>query len=176
MARPALTLALLVALSAGCVAHSLSNGVYHGARTTYRVGPLGPAWQRHDSEADLAFFAPQLDAMIMVNAECPAEHDPPLAVAANTLLIGFSDRQLEREEAVTLAGREALHRQLHAKLDGVAVALDLFVLKKNDCLYDIVYASPSESAARGRKEFARFVAGFDTVEGEEVARRSAETR
>jgi hypothetical protein len=168
-----LVLALVGAASVGCAPQRLRDGVYHGKRTTYRLGPLGPAWQRHESQADLAFFQPQLDAMIMVNTECPAAHDPPLQVAANTLLIGFTDRQVVSEATVLLAGREALHRQLRAKLDGQLLVVEVFVLKKNDCLYDLVYLSPPETAARGREEFDRFVAGFETADGAEMARRGS---
>jgi hypothetical protein len=173
MSRLALMLTLIFASSAGCASHFLRGGIYRGERTSYRLGPLGPAWQRHDSEADLSFFAPELDAVIMVNAECPAEHDPPLPVAANTLLIGFTDRQIVHEESVPLAGRQALHRRVRARLDGVPLAIDTFVLKKDDCLYDFVYLSPPESAARGVPDFERVVSGFDTVGGERTARRAA---
>lgn len=64
--------------------------------------------------------------MIIVNSECPMKHDAPLNVAANTLLIGFTERQTLRDERVTLSGREALHRRVRAKLDGVPLVLDLW--------------------------------------------------
>ena len=167
--------ALIAVIVAGCAAHGeLRDGVYQAAHTTYRLGPLGAGWQRHDSDADLAFYDAALDAMIMVNSECPATHDAPLNVAANTLLLGFTDRQLVAEERVPLAGREALHRRLHAKLDGAPLTLDLYVLKKDDCLYDLVYLAPPDRVGRGVADFARFVDGFDTVAGERLARRATE--
>ncbi|MCU1282223.1 MAG: hypothetical protein JWM53_5769 [bacterium] len=176
MRARAAALGLLVASSVGCGAHtSLRDGVYHTAHAAFRLGSLGPGWQRQSSDADVAFYEPQLDAMIMANSECPAEHDAPLKVATNSLLIGFTDREIVDEELVPLAGREALHRRLRAKLDGVALTLDLFVLKKDGCIYDLVYLSPPETVARGAADFARFVAGFDTVDQERLARRSAET-
>jgi hypothetical protein len=67
-----------------------------------------------------------------------------------------------------------LHRRVVAKLDGVPLALDLYVLKKDECLYDLVYLAPPDSAARGAADFARVVAGFDTVAGERLARRGSE--
>ena len=158
---------------AGCGARTTeAGGVYHASHTSYRLGALGPGWQPHDSDADLAFYDRELDAMIMVNSECPMKHDAPLSVAANTLLIGFTERQTLRDERVTLSGREALHRRVRAKLDGVPLDLDLFVLKKDECLYDLVYLAPPDSAGRGIVDFGRLVAGFDTVEGERLARRA----
>lgn len=173
MRRRSLLIAWLAAI-AGCGAHTTVRGdVYHAAHTSYRLGPLGPGWERHSSDADVAFYDPALDAMIMVNSECPAEHDAPLRVAANTLLLGFTDRQTLGEESVYLSGREALHRRLRAKLDGVPLTLDLFVLKKDECLYDLVYLAPPDAPARGDADFERLVAGFDTVDtGERLARRS----
>lgn len=163
-----------LAASAGCAAHTrLRGGVYQAEHTAYRLGPLGAGWQRHESDADLAFYDRALDAMIMVNSECPMEHDAPLPVAANTLLIGFTDRQVLAEERVPMLGREALHRRLRARLDGAPLELDLFVLKKDDCLYDLVYLAPPSSAASGAADFARLVSGFDVVEGSTVARREA---
>jgi hypothetical protein len=168
--------AVLFVWSAACGAHlSVRDGVYHTAHAAFRLGALGPGWQRQHSDADVAFYEPQLDAMIMANSECVAEHDAPLQVATNTLLIGFTDRQIVHEELVPLAGREALHRRMRAKLDGVALTLDLFVIKKDGCIYDLVYLAPPETMARGASDFARFVAGFDTVERERLARRGAET-
>jgi hypothetical protein len=157
---------------AGCAAHtSFREGVYHASNTSYRLGALASPWERHESEADVAFYHRELDAIIMVASECPMEHDAPLSVAANTLLLGFTDRETLAEEKVPLAGREALHRRLRAKLDGAPLALDLYVLKKDGCLYDLVYLAPPENAARGEADFRRLVAGFQTVvEGERVAR------
>ncbi|MCU1283267.1 MAG: hypothetical protein JWM53_6813 [bacterium] len=176
MRRCTLLIALFAAIG-GCGAHTtVRGGIYHAAHTSYRLGALGPRWQRHASDADVAFYDPQLDAMIMVNSECPVEHDAPLRVAANTLLIGFTDRETLAEQSVPLAGREALHRRLRAKLDGVPLALDLFVLKKDDCLYDLVYLAPPDAPARGAADFDRLVSGFETVEGERLARRAPEPR
>lgn len=163
--------AVAAAALAGCGAHAtVRGGVVHAEHATYRLGPLGPAWQRHGSDADLAYYDAELDAMIAVDSECPMQHDAPLTVAANTLLIGFTERQTLGEARVALAGREALHRRVRAKLDGVPLVVDAYVLKKDGCLYDLVYLAPVDSADRGAAEFDRFVAGFDTVGGERLAR------
>ena len=169
--KPAVVTLLAVAIG-GCGAHTqLRGGVYETPHGAYRLGALGEEWQRHDSDADVAFYDAALDAMIMVNGECPMEHDAPLSVAANTLLLGFTDRQLLAEERVPMRGREALHRRVRAKLDGAPLVLDLYVLKKDDCLYDLVYLAPPATAAHGAADFARLVDGFDPVPAQTVARR-----
>jgi hypothetical protein len=175
MRRSTVGIALFVAAISGCAAHTTVRGdTYHARGTSYRLGSLSAGWQQHASDADAAFYHPDLDAMIFVDSECPMEHDAPLNVAANTLVMGFTDRQTLGEELVPLAGREALHRRLQAKLDGVPLTLDFFVLKKDGCLYDLVYLAPVDTADRGAVDFGRLVAGFDTVGSERLARRTPE--
>jgi hypothetical protein len=153
--------ALVGGALAGC-AHSHRNGWRWSDRdTAFHVGALAADWRPVAGKADLAFRDPRLDAVIMANADCN-ERDAPLPVLANSLVIGFTERQITHEETVALAGRDALHRELTAKLDGVPVALDAFVLKKDGCVYDLVYSAPPERYAAGKPAFAGFVAGFDT--------------
>ncbi len=56
--------------------------------------------------------------------------------------------------------REALHTHLDAKLDGVPMTLDLYVMKRNGCIFDLSYAAPPDAFARGYGDFQRFVDGF----------------
>ncbi len=60
-------------------------------------------------------------------------------------------------------GREALHGRLTAKLDGVPMGYDLFVLRKDGCIYDFVYVAPPARVAEGVPGFEHFVQGFHTV-------------
>ena len=60
-----------------------------------------------------------------------------------------------------LADRDALRTRVHARLDGVAVRLELVVLKKNGCLFDLTYIAAPEVFAAGYADFERVVNGFD---------------
>jgi hypothetical protein len=162
---------LLLALVAGCGHTTLDGRSWRGVEGAFRIGTLGPGWHRVDGDADLSLFNPTFDAAIMANVECKKERDAPLTVLANTLLIGFEDRRILREERVRMAGREALHQEIAAKLDGAALRLDTYVLKKDECVYDLVYLAPPAGYARGRADFDVFVAGFDTrPSGRQLAR------
>jgi hypothetical protein len=168
-------LALVTLTAAGCgsAPARLSGGVYRAKDTAFRLGPTLRHWQPQSSDADVAFYEPSLDAVMMANSDCSSERDPPLSVATNTLMMGFTDRQITSEEVVSLDGRDALHRRMRAKLDGVPLAIEAYVLKKDGCIYDLVYLSPPDSAALGAPDFHRFVAGFSTVDGKWTARRGA---
>jgi hypothetical protein len=88
------------------------------------------------------------------------------------LLIGTTERETLAEETLPLDGREALRSRVAAKLDGVPLVYEMYVLKKDGCIYDFVLvrrhdASESPAAAdRATEPFRRFVLGFRTEGGE----------
>ena len=75
----------------------------------------------------------------------------------------FTEREIKKQETVPFDGREAMHTVLDAKLDGVAMSYDVWVLKKDGCVYDLLYLAPRASFARGRGKFELLVRGFATV-------------
>ena len=159
--RPALALALL-ALSLACgSAPSFRRGVYRDEELTFRVGSLPPPWRRVQvAGSDLAFHNDEVSGVVAVNAECNREKDPPLRQLLMQLVIGFTAREHVVEELIPLDGREALHGIVRARIDGVPMMLDLYVLKKDECLYDFSYAAPPSTFERGRAEYEAFVQGF----------------
>ena len=64
---------------------------------------------------------------------------------------------------VKIDGREALHTEMSAKLDGVSKRFTVFVFKKNGCVYDFMHIAPPTAPAEGRREFVSFVQGFSTI-------------
>jgi hypothetical protein len=70
--------------------------------------------------------------------------------------MGTTDRTVDSQEVVPFDGREAMHTLLRAKLDGVPMQYDLYVMKKDGCVYDIVYVASPDRFAQGSPEFERF--------------------
>jgi hypothetical protein len=101
-----------------------------------------------------------------VNARChrPDEATPLLALT-NHLLIGSTAREIASQELEPFDGREALHTRMRAKWDGVLIALDLYVAKKDGCTYDFVYSGDPGGFEAGSHEFEGFVGGFRTLPG-----------
>jgi hypothetical protein len=129
---------------------------------SFRTGALDPSWRPIHSRAKAAYYREESDTVIMANADC-RERDAPLSVLANSLLIGMTDRQVLEERRLPLAGREGLHRRLIARLDGVPLSIESYVVKKDGCVYDLVYLAPIDRVEAGRAAFDRFVAGFATT-------------
>jgi len=116
--------------------------------------------------ADLAFRDEPHVASILINSRCTTrDRDAPLLSLTEHLIIGTTDRQVSREETIPFDAREARHTLLRARLDGVPMAYDIYVLKKDGCVFDFVYVAPPEVGDSGRDQFETFVGGFHTISG-----------
>jgi hypothetical protein len=159
--------AALVLILCGCAGEP--PGQWDAARRVmcrgpvcYRLGPLGPDWRlAHVERSAVGFYNERLGAVVSGDATCRDDGDTaPLAALTRQLLIGYTDRQEVSQERLLVDGREALHTVTRARLDGVPVVLDLIVLKRNGCIFDLAYVSPPETWRDGEPDFGRFVAGF----------------
>ena len=126
---------------------------------------MPPGWARIDVEsASLAFRDGQDAGTALVNARCSEGLDAPLLALTNQLLAYATEREYVREETIPMDGREARHTEVRAKLDGVLMAYDIFVLKKDGCVYDFVYVTTPEQMQSRAPAFRAFVSGFHTLE------------
>lgn len=147
---------------------SFDGAVYHGRDVTFHVSPVPSSWRRVSLPvADLAFRDDVRDASILINSRCTAsDRDAPLVALTDHLILGTTARHISKEEDIPFDGREARHTVLEARLDGVAMQYDIFVLKKDGCVFDLVYVTPPRTLSgggAGASEFERFVQGFHTV-------------
>jgi hypothetical protein len=146
---------------------SFDGAIYRGQGAAFRVPPVPAAWRRIPlPAADLAFRDDAHDASVLINSRCAAsDSDTPLVALTAHLVIGTTDRQISREETLPFDGREARHTVMQARLDGVPMSYDIFVLKRDGCVFDFVYVTPPTATtppagASGAAEFEAFVHGF----------------
>jgi hypothetical protein len=156
-------LLLPVALLLGACAHAdrFEDGVLRKGDLSVQVGPLPPSWRRIDVEgADLAFRDEAHAGSTLFDVRCGRrDDDAPLSVLTQHLLMGTTDREIDAQETIPFDGREAMHTLLRAKLDGVPMQYDLYVMKKDGCIYDIVYVAAPSRFAEGAQDFERFTRG-----------------
>ena len=167
---PRCAIGLLVVLAACGGARgkgTLEGSVYRDGPIQFQIAPIPAGWRRIDAtDAALAFRDEAHDASILVNARCKKpDDDTPLVALTNHLLIGSTEREFRSQAVEPFDNREAMHTHVRAKWDGVPMELDLFVMKKDGCVYDFVYMSPPAHYESGTTEFETFVKGFRTLPG-----------
>jgi hypothetical protein len=157
---------------AGCGATVAFDGeTYRDAQVAFRVPHTPTEWRPVKvSDAKLAFRDDTRDASILVTARCgiPSD-DVPLQSLTGQLVMGTTEREYVSEDVTPFDGREAMHTVLRAKLDGVRMAYDVFVMKKNGCVYDLVYVAPPEQFDAGKTTFEAFCKGFRSLDPQGAA-------
>jgi hypothetical protein len=164
-ARELCWLALALALTSGaCATTSYDRGLYQDSRVRYRVGELGDAWRpvRVDG-GDVAFHRAGMGT-ISVNSTCTEYEDVPPSALLNHLLFETTERRFLTEEVVPLDGRSARHVVVQLELDGVPVEVELFLLKKDGCVFDLTHVRTPTAPRAARESFVEFVQRFRVLE------------
>jgi hypothetical protein len=161
MTRILLIMLLGLPATAGCRRVSFEGSVFSKKEVRYRVGELPGYWHRvYLKDNDLAFTELDTGRALSVNSTCEGHDDPPLPVLTRHLLMGFTEREEQSQQLISLDGREALRSRYTAKLDGVPVELELVVLKKDGCVFDFTYVAPPGQAEARMADFEALLAGF----------------
>lgn len=121
---------------------SLRDGTYRDAEASYRLAEPPRGWDRVDFSGNDLAWSDGEGSLIAVNSVCEGHGDPSLKVLTDHLLMGFDRREVLEREELQLDGRGALRTRANASLDGVPVELEMTVLKKDGCVYDLVYTAP----------------------------------
>jgi hypothetical protein len=166
----ALGILVVPGLLAGCGAPRLRGVEYTDREAHYFIGTVPSRWSELnvDGDNDLAWHDPGSAAVIQINSTCDPGSDIPLAALTNHLLAGFTEREIREQTVVPMDGREALRTHAIARLDGVPRELLFYVMKKDQCVYDIALVTPTgDSFDRALEGFEPFVAAFHTADGDE---------
>jgi hypothetical protein len=154
---------LAISCLAACGGAGFQDGVYSDAHTRYRVGDLPAAWQPVSADGnDLAFYRQGMGT-IAVNSTCTEYDDVPLSALVNHLLFDTTGRRVLVEETVTLVGRGARHVLVNLELDGVPLQLELYVLRKDGCVFDLSHVRARTTQPAARETFLAFVQHFDVL-------------
>ena len=155
-----------VLAATGCASGGLNNGLYRGDGFAFRFEEPNGGWERLEAApAAVAYRNERSRASMMVNARCGQDGDDvPLIALTNHLFLMFTDREIVTQEVVPFDGREAMHTIMNAKLDGVPMTYDVWVLKKDGCVYDLLYLAPESTFDQAHASFDGLVRGFATVD------------
>lgn len=163
LAKLAAALGLAAALQ-GC-ASQFDGSVYRGDGFAFQVSPAPAAWRPMKATgAALAYEDTPNGGQVLVNARCDKDaEDTPLRSLTQHLFIRFTERVTHSEDVVPFDGREALRTDITAKLDGVDRRFLVWVLKKDRCVYDLLYFSPPERFGGGAPTFEAWAQSFKAL-------------
>jgi hypothetical protein len=159
--RTTVALCLLLAACARPTPPRFHRGLFERGPERFHVNEPGGLWRLIQApDGDLAWEHAATHAVIAANATCRGHRDAPPTILMNDLLMGTTERRYLLEETITLDGRDALHYVVAARLDGVPMVFDLYVLKKDGCVYDLALLSRPRAYGQVADAFVRFVSGF----------------
>jgi hypothetical protein len=166
-------LALVVALGSTSCVHreSIRDGVLYKGDVALRFGTVPAEWRAIPiAGADLAFRDDSHGGSVLVDVRCAErDGDAPLSVLTEHLIMGTTERTIEAQITIPFDGREALRTNLGAKLDGVPMRYDIYVMKKDGCVYDLVYVAPPGPFVAGDPAFERFVGSLHATPNGDAA-------
>jgi hypothetical protein len=156
---------LLCALCA-CASNAFDGRVYRAGAVAFELEHVPNHWRRLDaSDTLLGFRDDEAASTIAINGRCGKDADDvPLVSLTQHLFLQFTEREIAEQRVIELAGREALHSEISAKLDGVRKHFLVVVLKKDGCVYDFLYVAAQAPSDDERATFERFVQGFSTLD------------
>lgn len=142
-------------------------GRVHTGFGSFQTGPLSPAWEGPKiRQKQLVYEQDDWGATILTDALCgPKFSEAPLSRLASDLFHSLGSRknvQVERDAVFRLGGRQALRRRGMIEMDGVALMMDVVVMKKDFCQYDFVYFAPPLNFSKGEADFEGYFRGFKT--------------
>lgn len=148
--------------------------------TSFGVGLPGRGWKPYpedESGLQVAWFHPDSASVIQVRSQCAEHGDSTLEMFTEHIGADFEDWEIIQSDTgkrdrrgrpimklhqkeLQLIDRRAVRTSISAKLDGVAIHLEIVVVKKNGCLFDLMYISRPEDYEKRLKAFEQVVAGF----------------
>lgn len=155
-----LTALLCAAFVVGC-ASQFDGRTYRGHGFAFQVPQSPEGWRPMDVSSGALAFEDSAHNQILVNARCDRDgEDVPLSSLTNHLFLRFTERKVHAEEVIAFDGREALRTDISAKLDGVEKRFLVWVLKKDGCVYDLLYFATPETFEQTGPTFDAWARGF----------------
>jgi hypothetical protein len=145
---------------AACAAVRVVDGAYESRAVGLRL-PLPPApWVQVDlPDVDVAFQHPGAGGTIVVFSECSGGAAAPMRILARRLLFGLKSEVVD-QSPVALDGAEALRTTARGTLGGRPVQVESLVVRRNDCVADVVLAASPAAFPALRPDFDRMAAGL----------------
>ena len=128
----------------------------------YRVGKLPEGWNLLKTPARaITFFNDDTSSSISTDAFCGRSvGGQGLSSLGGEVISALDDRKVVEEVPFMLDGRAAVRQRVEGKFNGVPIVLDLIVVRKDNCVFDMYAIMPPDSVSATEGDFETFYLGF----------------
>ncbi len=145
----------------GCGPGRIAGGLFTNEQAGYRVPLPPPAWAiAARPEADLVLRRTDGAATIAIATRCGPPADGPLPSLSRHLFFGLRDREIAAGAERSVDGVPALQTTLVATLEGRPVAVSAVVMRRDRCVFDLMYVAAPEVFPEHLPTFEGIVAGW----------------
>lgn len=135
------------------ISHPVEGGKYRDSQGYFEfLLPPGEWAMVSWEEVNCALWDPQDGATMVVNVT-PLQEDMDLFILARHLLIAFERKKIISQDTIEVQGRETVKTVLEGVAEGIAVTAEVYVVKGEGMLYDLIFWAPSEVFSRKREVF-----------------------
>lgn len=113
--------------------------------------------------ADVAYQSKSTASIISLDSACgagSANQERSLKSLTDTLLLGTSNVTLRDERPLRVEDTPALQTTIQGMIGGESVKLRTVVLKRQRCVYDLVYVARPDNFSLHESDFSHFVASL----------------
>lgn len=146
----------------GIIGYRPDGRVFLSRDRFYHVGILQGGWRRISTKArTITFYNPEFESSISTDAFCGRDvANRRLDSLGGEIMSAMEDRKLKSETSFDLDGRGAQRQLEEGKMDGVPVVVDLVIVRKNGCLFDLYAVMPPNADPQVAQDFEVFFGGF----------------
>ena len=124
------------------------------------MAPKSPFEEVHGSGADHVWQSRKTGNTIAYNSACLEKNKEDLKSLEKGILEGVDNVQVVKESKVNVDGAPAERTLAYGKTDGIPISIDLVVVKKANCTYDLAYVARTLTFAQEQDVFDKFIERF----------------
>ena len=145
----------------GCINIPIGNKPAERSNSIRVAAPPAPYEKSSSRLIDLGWIHQKTGATISYLSECSETDDVSLQQMQLTALSGIRNLKILEEKEITFEERRAIRSHSAGDVDGVAINIDLLLVKKNGCRYTFTLTGFPQTYSQGLNDFNRFLSGVD---------------
>lgn len=128
----------------------------------YKIHFNSENWkEKEDQRSDYIWENVRDGRILMSNSFCNEFQDQPLEALATKTFKMVNEYRPDKQGYTTFNDREAFRMEGTGSVDGVPVYITLLNTRRNNCYFDFVSITPTETSKVNRVEFETFLKGVE---------------